>query len=120
MFDLFFGDDLRLAHRDHRLACRGPDEPPGTGWHRPEPLAGLDIHEGERVVALFGSRWDEQAGASSCLLRGLSDAPSPHDLVAVVMEDGQVCIEHVPPNCRRNSPIGRLPTRENGPGIETR
>ncbi len=82
--DLLFGDDLGFPHGHYGLAGGWPDEPPRPGRDGPESLARLDIHEGESVVAVFGSDGHEETGLGRGVFRRMANTPSTHHLVPVV------------------------------------
>src|SRR5690554_8169822 len=67
-----FGDDLGLAHGDHRLPGGRPDEAPRTRGDRPESLPGLHVDEGQGVVAVLGADGHEKTGTGGRLLRGVT------------------------------------------------
>ncbi len=87
MGEVFFGDDLRFPHCHNRLAGRWPDEPPGARRDGPESLTGVDVDQGKRVVAVLGASRHQEPGSGGGLFRGRADAPTLHDLVAVVAVD---------------------------------
>ena len=108
VFEFFLGDDLRHSDRDDRLATRRPDESPGASRDSPEALAGEDVDEGKRVVSVLCPDGYEETGACGGIFRGLTNAPATHDLVSVVVENRQICFEHVPVDSRRTLGQGRL------------